>query len=99
MCAHFMLPLPNSVHHLGQPRQKSLDTPLGEWSDKEIYVHEQHLSLYQSGFRKQHSTVSAAMKVVNDIVEGLSAKNYCTALFIDLSMAFDTVDNGILCQR
>lgn len=57
------------------------------------------LSPLQSGFRKQHSTVSAAVKVVNDITEALDKKNHCAALFIDLSKAFDTVDHAILCQR
>lgn len=54
------------------------------------------LSRYQSGFRKKHSTVSAALKVLNDIIEALDLKKVCAALFIDLSKAFDTVDHNIL---
>uniref|UniRef100_A0A3B4Z3D2 Reverse transcriptase domain-containing protein n=1 Tax=Stegastes partitus TaxID=144197 RepID=A0A3B4Z3D2_9TELE len=57
------------------------------------------LSPYQSGFRKQHSTIMASLKVVNDIIEALDTKKLCTALFIDLSKAFDTVDHFILKQR
>ena len=57
------------------------------------------LSPFQSGFRKQHSTATAAIKVINDIVEAMDAKKYCAALFIDLSKAFDTVDQSISCQR
>ena len=41
-------------------------------------------------FCKQHSTVTAAVKVVNDIIEALNGQKYCAALFIDLSKAFDT---------
>ena len=45
------------------------------------------LSPFQSGFRKQHSSATAAIKVINDIVEAMDAKKYCAALFIDLSKA------------
>ncbi len=51
---------------------------------------------HQSGFRKKHSTTTAAIKVVNDITEALDSREFCTALFIDLSKAFDTVDHVIL---
>ena len=55
--------------------------------------------MYQSGFRKKHSTITAAMKVLNDITEALDKKQHCVSLFIDLSKAFDTVDHAILRQR
>ena len=57
------------------------------------------LSHHQSRFRKQHSTITAAIKVVNDIIEALDGRKYCAALFIDLSKAFDTVDHVILADR
>ena len=57
------------------------------------------LSIYQSGFGKRHSTISAALKVVNDILVTLDKKQHCASLFIDLSKAFDTVDHDVLKMR
>lgn len=45
----------------------------------------------QSGFRKGYSTITAATKVVDDIVSAIDGKESCAALFIDLSKAFDMV--------
>ncbi len=47
------------------------------------------LSSNQSGFRKGHSTTTAILKVLNDIVESLDNKQHCACIFIDLSKAFD----------
>ncbi len=58
------------------------------------------LSPFQSGFRKQHSTVTAVMKVFSDIIDAVDCKKKnCSVLFLDLSKAFDTVDHGILLNR
>ena len=47
------------------------------------------LSEFQSAFRKQHNTSTAALKVLNDFIEFLDNKQHCAALFVDLSKAFD----------
>lgn len=57
------------------------------------------LSEFQSGFRKKHSTTTAALKVVNYFIYFLDNREHCAALFIDLSKAFDTVDHALLLQR
>ena len=57
------------------------------------------LSTYQSGFRKKHSTITTALKVVNDVSVALDKRQHCASLFIDLSKAFDTVDHDVLKLR
>ena len=50
----------------------------------------------QPGFRSKHSTVTASLKVSDDIKAALDEKYFCVALFIDLAKAFETVDHHIL---
>ena len=53
----------------------------------------------QYGFRKEHSTYMALLKMINDITNELKTKNYSLGVFIDLSKAFDTVDHKILIKK
>ena len=41
----------------------------------------------QYGFRKEHSTYMALLKMINDITNELENKNYSLGVFIDLSKA------------
>lgn len=66
---------------------------------KEFLYSNDIVSKFQSGFRKKHSTNTATMKVINDIIMALDKKLYCASLFIDLSKAFDTVDHAVLKNR
>ncbi len=57
------------------------------------------MSINKSGLHKKHSTITAVLKVLNDLVRSLDGKHHCACLFIDLTKAFDTVNHNILLDR
>jgi len=54
----------------------------------------------QSGFRTGHSTETAVLQVLSDILLTIDRGDLAAALILlDLTAAFDTVDHDILLQR
>ena len=52
----------------------------------------------QSGFRRGHSTETAIIRVLSDL-DAVDRDDTAILVLLDLSAAFDTVDNGILLER
>ena len=52
-----------------------------------------------SGFRKSHSTATALLKIVNDMVEALDRGDVTVLALLDFSKAFDTVNHALLLQK
>ena len=50
----------------------------------------------QSAYKKDHSCETAVLKIVNDIQEEISKSNMVILLMLDLSAAFDTIDQDVL---
>ena len=55
--------------------------------------------LFQSSYRKHHSTETALLKVKNDILLKMNSQHVILLVLLDLSAAFDTVDHSILMKR
>ena len=51
---------------------------------------------HQSAYRKRHSCETAMLKIVDDIKVALSEKKMVMLVLLDLSSAFDTIDQDIL---
>uniref|UniRef100_A0A8C5PLM8 Reverse transcriptase domain-containing protein n=1 Tax=Leptobrachium leishanense TaxID=445787 RepID=A0A8C5PLM8_9ANUR len=66
---------------------------------RDYYQYQNYLTPDQSGFRPNHSTTTALLKVCNDIQAGMEQGNLTGAIFLDFAKAFDTVDHGILLQK
>ena len=68
----------------------------------QVYSHMTDNELFpvlQYAYRKGHSTETALMRVVNDILSNMNKQHVSTLVLLDLSAAFDTVDHAILLRR
>jgi len=57
------------------------------------------LSELQSAYRAHHSTETAVLKVLGDILRAIDGGGLAALMLLDLSAAFDTVDHTILLRR
>ena len=55
--------------------------------------------LLHSAYRKYHSTEIALLKVDNDILIEMDSQHLTLLVLLDLSAAFDTVDQDVLLNR
>ena len=66
---------------------------------EQIHTHMMTHSLYpvfQSAYRKNHSTETALVRVMNDILKKMNTQEVTLLVMLDLSAAFDTVNHNIL---
>ena len=69
---------------------------------EQIHTHMMTHSLYpefQSAYRKNHSTETALVRVMNDILMKMNTQEVTLLIMLDLSAAFDMVNHNILLTR
>lgn len=65
-----------------------------------VFLEEQKIfEVFQSGFKTNHSTETALLKVFNDILLVTDSGHRVILVLLDLTAAFDTVDHDILLSR
>ena len=79
---------------------------VSKWAERavfeQIYGHILQNQIYpvlKSSYREGHSTETALLKVLNDIMLGMDSKCVTLLVLLDLSAAFDTVSHEILINR
>lgn len=64
---------------------------------KPILEAKQIIPTHQFGFREQHTTIEQVHRIASIIKQNLEKKKYCSAVFLDVSQAFDKVwHDGLL---
>ena len=64
------------------------------------HVHmSKQFSLFQSAYRRRHSTETALIRVVNDLNSSMESGSKSILLSLDISATFDTIDTDKLLQR
>ena len=57
------------------------------------------MSVEQSAYRKNHSTETALLRVISDLLNSMDKQEVTLLGLLDLSAAFDCVDHDILLSR
>jgi hypothetical protein len=65
----------------------------------ELLRQNQTLDAFQSAYRPDHSTETALIRVMNDLLQHADKGDVSLLLLLDLSAAFDTIDHPILISR
>ena len=84
----------SNIPYISKLIEKVATHRLNEYMSKNC-LHEK----YQSAYRKNYGTETALLKINNDILRSLDSKQGVILVMLDLSVAFDTIDNRILLDR
>ncbi|VEN61176.1 unnamed protein product [Callosobruchus maculatus] len=66
---------------------------------KEYLLERDIYPVTQSGYRKAHSSTTAMLKIVDDIIEAYDKGEATALVLLDFTKAFDLVDHKLLCAK
>ena len=84
----------SNLAFLSKTLEKIVDSQLDTYLTK----HQLYAKM-QSTYRIHHSTETALLRVVNDVMRGIDDQQECVLVLLDLSSAYDTIDHDILLAR
>ena len=87
-------PQPAILPLVGKIMEKLIHAQMSIFLENTVFF-----SQYQPGFKKNHSTTSAAAKFVDDIILGLDQGGFTLAVFLDIKKAFHTIDHKIIIKK
>ena len=80
-------------------KKKEIDCGIKSDQLKRLKLRSKLFSHYRSAYKKCHSTVTALLKIHNDIPSSMDNGKVTASTLLDLSAAFDTFDLTILLRR
>ena len=104
-----IIAIPKPGKHRSNPdnyRPIALTSCLGKLLERMVanrlsFTIEKHqmISKYQCGFRKNHSTMDHLIRLETDIRKGFKNRKHTTAVFLDVTKAYDMVHKGALIKK
>lgn len=79
---------------LSKPFEKVIHHRLSSFFARNKTIH-----VNQYGFQPNSSTLSATVNLVNEIQQNIDRRRLCSAIFIDVSKAFDCVPHNLLLKK
>ena len=77
---------------------KTLERAVADQLQTHLGANSLHVK-FQSAYRRGHSTKTALLRILNDLLAMIDGEHNALLVLLDLSAAFDTIDHTLLLNR